>query len=67
MEQQELITQEELAKRLDTTVQSIIIWRRRGLPFIRPPGGRLVRFNYADVLKWMTTEQTSENEARKLD
>lgn len=45
----ELITQDELARRLGVSTHTVARWRRRGLIPSRRLGTRLLRFDYHEV------------------
>jgi len=44
-------TTKELCKILKVTRQTINEWRKLGMPFVK--FGKLVRFNYEEVEKWL--------------
>lgn len=50
-----LITKVELAIRLGVTPRTVERWHKLGLPFNKI--GRLVRYDYTDVLHWVKKSQ----------
>jgi excisionase family DNA binding protein len=51
----EVLTKEELAKLLKTTVRTVDRLRTEGMPFFRI--GNMVRFNKAKVLAWLEEQE----------
>jgi len=48
---EQLMTTNELIELLKVTRQTLTNWRKQGMPFLKGP--KSVRFNKADVLKWL--------------
>ena len=48
------ITTKELTERLKVTRQAIYDWRIQGMPNYK--FGKLVRFNYEEVIEWLTNK-----------
>lgn len=49
------ITIKELCNRLKVTRQTIYEWRKQGLPYYK--FGKLVRFDYDEVKKWLESRK----------
>ena len=62
MEEPEILTAEDVAKRLKVSVPAVRAWTKAGLPFI-PIGGRLVRFQYDVVLRWLAERRQQSKAA----
>jgi excisionase family DNA binding protein len=56
----EYITIEELTEKLKVSRQTIYLWRKEGLPFIKI--NRSVRFDLDAVNEWITARSNIENE-----
>lgn len=52
MEEQQLLTKEELAKKLDSSIPTIDRWKKMGCPW-HPLGLHRVRFIEAEVREWI--------------
>lgn len=46
-----LITTKELCEKLKVTRQTVFTWRSQGMPYKKY--GKIVRFNYEEVEKWL--------------
>jgi len=53
---------ERLAAYLGCCPGTISNYRKHGLPYIRPPGGRLVLFDPAAVAEWLRRAQRGEGQ-----
>jgi len=51
----EILTQDDLVKRLGVSKETLITWGKRGLPCLR--AGGLVRYKWDDVLKYMENKR----------
>lgn len=49
------VTVKDLCERLQVTRQSIYDWRKQGMPSHK--FGRLVRFDYDQVIKWLSERE----------
>jgi len=56
----DLINCSELGRRLDVKRNTIVRWRKKGLPYYKTPGlyGRM-RFNWAEVVSWLKSNSSS--------
>ena len=53
-----LATPDEVADYLQKPVKTLAQWRSRGIgPKYTKPGGHDVRYDWADVLEWVTSQQ----------
>lgn len=47
----------ELSRRLGVSLGTISNWRKTGLPHIKPPGSRLVLFDWNTICEWLRRSQ----------
>lgn len=53
----DIINRHELARLCYVCPGTIDAWRKHGLPYIAPPGSRLILFSYSSVLDWLKRQQ----------
>ncbi len=61
MENKEILTAEELAKRLKVSKAAVRRWTLDGMP-CRRLGGRLVRFEFDESLTWLEQRQQASEQ-----
>lgn len=60
MQDRDILTAKELAKKLKVSLAAVRTWTRKGLPCQRI-GGRLVRFDFESAVTWLQ-QQSSEKQ-----
>lgn len=65
MKNNRLLTSKQLADELQVTTQSIINWRKGGMP-VKICTGNIMRFSLPDVIYWLNNRNTKrDNEVNK--
>jgi excisionase family DNA binding protein len=59
--EEKLLTEKELCQWLQISRPTAWRWRKEGMPFIK--ANKSIRFNKADVLKWLKSQRKSSEEA----
>lgn len=55
----DLITTAELCEKLSISRQTVFNFRKKGMP-IAFRSGKIIRYNYVDVLNWMDKRNSAE-------
>lgn len=61
----DVLTQKDLAKKLNITEQTISQWRAKGMPYVKI--GKLVFILQNSFLKWMKKIETTDKEKKLQD
>lgn len=60
--QSSFIDERECLRRVPVARRTWHDWRKRGLPFIRPPGGRRILYDWQNVRSWLLRQERTTGE-----
>lgn len=63
----EFLTQTELAERLKVHINTINRWQKQGLPFLRLPNAKTIRFDWVEVRAWIESGSAGQNGANNSE